>query len=74
MTSQDLEIDHEGEFLVLASDGLWDESVEKCNCFIHDAISLAQSEEEPVAAARKLTATSFTRGSAAKCQHHMHCF
>lgn len=29
-----------------------------------DAVSIAQSEEEPVAAARKLTETAFTRGSA----------
>ncbi|KAF8116811.1 hypothetical protein N665_0014s0073 [Sinapis alba] len=55
---QDLEIDHEAEFLVLASDGLWDVVPNE------DAVSLAQSEEEPVAAARKLTDTAFTRGSA----------
>lgn len=29
-----------------------------------DAVSIAQTEEEPVAAARKLTETAFTRGSA----------
>lgn len=29
-----------------------------------DAVSLARSEEEPEAAARKLTETAFTRGSA----------
>ncbi|CAH2070153.1 unnamed protein product [Thlaspi arvense] len=55
---QDLEIDHEAEFLVLASDGLWDVVPNE------DAVSLAQSEEEPEAAARKLTDTAFTRGSA----------
>ncbi|KAG2310459.1 hypothetical protein Bca52824_022016 [Brassica carinata] len=55
---QDLEIDHEAEFLVLASDGLWDVVTNE------DAVSLAQSEEDPVAAARKLTDTAFTRGSA----------
>ncbi|KAL0843905.1 hypothetical protein Bca101_017151 [Brassica carinata] len=55
---QDLEIDHEAEFLVLASDGLWDVVPNE------DAVSLAQIEEEPVAAARKLTDTAFTRGSA----------
>ncbi|XP_018448329.2 probable protein phosphatase 2C 76 [Raphanus sativus] len=55
---QDLEIDHEAEFLVLASDGLWDVVTNE------DAVSLAQSDEEPVAAARKLTDTAFTRGSA----------
>lgn len=32
-------------------------------CF-QDAVSIAQTEEEPVAAARKLTETAFTRGSA----------
>lgn len=31
---------------------------------IQDAVSLAQSEEEPEAAARKLTDTAFSRGSA----------
>ncbi|KAJ0246276.1 protein phosphatase 2C 76 [Hirschfeldia incana] len=55
---QDIEIDHEAEFLVLASDGLWDVVTNE------DAVSLAQSEPEPVAAARKLTDTAFTRGSA----------
>ncbi|KAJ4907550.1 putative protein phosphatase 2C 76 [Raphanus sativus] len=55
---QDLEIDHEDEFLVLASDGLWDVVPNE------DAVSLAQSEEEPEAAARKLTDTAFARGSA----------
>ncbi|VVB15774.1 unnamed protein product [Arabis nemorensis] len=55
---QDIEIDHEAEFLVLASDGLWDVVPNE------DAVSLAQSEEEPDAAARKLTDTAFTRGSA----------
>ncbi|KAF3549967.1 hypothetical protein DY000_02001442 [Brassica cretica] len=54
----DLEIDHEAEFLVLASDGLWDVVPNE------DAVSLTQSEEEPVTAARKLTDTAFTRGSA----------
>uniref|UniRef100_A0A1J3JNI3 protein-serine/threonine phosphatase n=1 Tax=Noccaea caerulescens TaxID=107243 RepID=A0A1J3JNI3_NOCCA len=55
---QDLEIDHEAEFLVLASDGLWDVVPNE------DAVSLVRSEEEPEAAARKLTDTAFTRGSA----------
>lgn len=32
--------------------------------WIQDAVSLAQSEEEPEAAARKLTDTAFARGSA----------
>ncbi|KAG2297022.1 hypothetical protein Bca52824_043691 [Brassica carinata] len=54
---QDLEIDHEAEFLVLASDGLWDVVPNE------DAVSLTQSEEEPVTAARKLTDTAFARGS-----------
>ncbi|CAL9243333.1 unnamed protein product [Arabidopsis halleri] len=55
---QDLEIDHEAELLVLASDGLWDVVPNE------DAVTLAQSEEEPEAAARKLTDTAFARGSA----------
>ncbi|BAB08417.1 protein phosphatase 2C-like [Arabidopsis thaliana] len=55
---QDLEIDHEAELLVLASDGLWDVVPNE------DAVALAQSEEEPEAAARKLTDTAFSRGSA----------
>ncbi|CAN8302090.1 unnamed protein product [Cochlearia groenlandica] len=55
---QDIEIDHEAELLVLASDGLWDVVPNE------DAVSLAQNEEEPEAAARKLTDTAFTRGSA----------
>ncbi|KAL3521622.1 hypothetical protein ACH5RR_019771 [Cinchona calisaya] len=55
---QDLEIDEELELLVLASDGIWDVVPNE------DAVSLAQTEEEPDAAARKLTETAFTRGSA----------
>lgn len=55
---QDQEIDEELELLVLASDGLWDVVPNE------DAISLAHAEEEPEAAARKLTETAFTRGSA----------
>ncbi|XP_059667203.1 probable protein phosphatase 2C 76 isoform X2 [Cornus florida] len=55
---QEQEIDEEFELLVLASDGLWDVVPNE------DAVSLAQSEEDPEAAARKLTETAFTRGSA----------
>ncbi|KAF7148996.1 hypothetical protein RHSIM_Rhsim03G0200600 [Rhododendron simsii] len=55
---QDLEIDEEFELLVLASDGLWDVVPNE------DAVALARTEEEPEAAARKLTETAFTRGSA----------
>lgn len=55
---QDLEVDEELELLVLASDGLWDVVANE------DAISLAQTEEDPESAARKLTETAFTRGSA----------
>ncbi|GAB4826261.1 hypothetical protein Ancab_009126 [Ancistrocladus abbreviatus] len=55
---QEQEINEELELLVLASDGLWDVVPNE------DAISLAQTEEEPEAAARKLTETAFTRGSA----------
>lgn len=55
---QDREINEEFEFLVLASDGLWDVVPNE------DAVSLARVEEEPETAARKLTETAFTRGSA----------
>ncbi|OMO99628.1 phosphatase 2C (PP2C)-like protein [Corchorus capsularis] len=55
---QDKEIDEEIELLVLASDGLWDVVPNE------DAVSLARVEEEPETAARKLTETAFTRGSA----------
>ncbi|GFP91312.1 probable protein phosphatase 2c 76 [Phtheirospermum japonicum] len=55
---QDLEVDQDLELLVLASDGLWDVVPNE------DAVSIAQSEENPEGAARKLTETAFTRGSA----------
>ncbi|OVA11430.1 Protein phosphatase 2C (PP2C)-like domain [Macleaya cordata] len=55
---QEQEIDDEFELLVLASDGLWDVVPNE------DAVSLARTEEEPEAAARKLTETAFSRGSA----------
>lgn len=55
---QDQKIDEEFELLVLASDGLWDVLPNE------DAVSLARTEEEPEAAARKLTEAAFTRGSA----------
>ncbi|XP_062149119.1 probable protein phosphatase 2C 76 [Alnus glutinosa] len=55
---QDQEIDEELELLVLASDGLWDVVPND------DAVSLARTEEEPEAAARKLTEAAFNRGSA----------
>ncbi|GAB2293967.1 hypothetical protein Dimus_028181 [Dionaea muscipula] len=55
---QEQEINEELELLVLASDGLWDVVPNE------DAVSIAQREEEPEAAAQKLTETAFTRGSA----------
>ncbi|KAJ8747873.1 hypothetical protein K2173_013041 [Erythroxylum novogranatense] len=55
---QDQVVDEEFELLVLASDGLWDVVPNE------DAVSLAQTEEDPEAAARKLTEVAFTRGSA----------
>ncbi|CAI0412921.1 unnamed protein product [Linum tenue] len=55
---QDLKVDNEFELLVLASDGLWDVVPND------DAVSLARSEEDPEAAAKKLVETAFTRGSA----------
>ncbi|XVF23579.1 hypothetical protein REPUB_Repub13aG0051000 [Reevesia pubescens] len=54
---QDKEIDEDFELLVLASDGLWDVVPNE------DAVLLARVEE-PETAARKLTETAFTRGSA----------
>ncbi|PIN02429.1 Serine/threonine protein phosphatase [Handroanthus impetiginosus] len=55
---QEQEVDQDLELLVLASDGLWDVVPNE------DAVSIAQTEEEPEAAARKLTETAYTRGSA----------
>ncbi|XP_043716619.1 probable protein phosphatase 2C 76 [Telopea speciosissima] len=55
---QEQEIGDEFECLVLASDGLWDVVPNE------DAVSLARAEEEPEAAARRLTETAYNRGSA----------
>ncbi|OIV89431.1 hypothetical protein TanjilG_21889 [Lupinus angustifolius] len=55
---QDQVIDEQIELLILASDGLWDVVQND------DAVSLACTEEEPEAAARKLTEAAFARGSA----------
>lgn len=55
---QDQKIDEQIELLILASDGLWDVVQND------DAVSLAHTEEEPEAAARKLTEAAFSRGSA----------
>ncbi|CAN0891811.1 Probable protein phosphatase 2C 76 [Linum grandiflorum] len=55
---QDLKLDDEFELLVLASDGLWDVISNE------DAISLARTEEDPEASAKKLVEAAFTRGSA----------
>lgn len=55
---QEQEINDELELLVLASDGLWDVVPNE------DAVSLARMEEDSQAAARKLTETAFSRGSA----------
>ncbi|XP_020226408.1 probable protein phosphatase 2C 76 [Cajanus cajan] len=55
---QDQKIDEQIELLILASDGLWDVVQND------DAVSLARAEEEPEAAARKLTEAAFSRGSA----------
>ncbi|RCV16295.1 hypothetical protein SEVIR_3G128900v4 [Setaria viridis] len=54
---QEQEIDDELEFLIIASDGLWDVVPNE------DAVALVKMEEEPEAAARKLTETAFSRGS-----------
>lgn len=55
---QEQELDGEFELLILASDGLWDVVPNE------DAVSLALAEAEPESAARKLTETAFSRGSA----------
>lgn len=55
---QEEEVGEDLDLLVLASDGLWDVVPNE------DAISLARTEEEVEAAARKLTETAFSRGSA----------
>ncbi|XP_077212609.1 putative protein phosphatase 2C 52 [Tasmannia lanceolata] len=55
---QEEEVDEELEFLVLASDGLWDVVPNE------DAVSIVGMEEEAEAAAMKLTETAFNRGSA----------
>ncbi|KAJ1264307.1 hypothetical protein BS78_09G253700 [Paspalum vaginatum] len=54
---QEQEISDELEFLIIASDGLWDVVPNE------DAVSLVKMEEEPEAAARRLTETAFARGS-----------
>ncbi|WVZ99768.1 hypothetical protein U9M48_045021 [Paspalum notatum var. saurae] len=54
---QEQEISDESEFLIIASDGLWDVVPNE------DAVSLVKIEEEPEAAARRLTETAFARGS-----------
>uniref|UniRef100_A0A0A9CMQ9 protein-serine/threonine phosphatase n=1 Tax=Arundo donax TaxID=35708 RepID=A0A0A9CMQ9_ARUDO len=54
---QEQEINDELEFLIIASDGLWDVVPNE------DAVSLVRMEEEPEVAARKLTETAFSRGS-----------
>ncbi|GJZ55121.1 probable protein phosphatase 2C 76 [Tanacetum coccineum] len=54
---QEQELGEEFELLVLASDGLWDVVPND------DAVSIAQSEEEPEAAAKKLIETAFSNGS-----------
>ncbi|KAJ6842149.1 putative protein phosphatase 2C 52 [Iris pallida] len=55
---QEKVVDEEFELLVLASDGLWDVVANE------DAVTLARLEEDPEAAARKLTEIAFSRGSA----------
>ncbi|XP_020272982.1 probable protein phosphatase 2C 52 isoform X2 [Asparagus officinalis] len=55
---QEQDVDNDLEFLILASDGLWDVVPNE------DAISIASMEEEAEAAALKLMETAFSRGSA----------
>ncbi|CAO2170654.1 unnamed protein product [Urochloa humidicola] len=54
---QDQEIDGELEFLILASDGLWDVVSNE------HAVAFVKDEDSPEAAARKLTEIAFRRGS-----------
>ncbi|RLN25164.1 putative protein phosphatase 2C 7 [Panicum miliaceum] len=54
---QDQEIDGELEFLILASDGLWDVVPNE------HAVAFVKDEDGPEAAARKLTEIAFRRGS-----------
>ncbi|KAG2590142.1 probable protein phosphatase 2C 7 isoform X1 [Panicum virgatum] len=54
---QDQEIDGELEFLILASDGLWDVVPSE------HAVAFVKDEDGPEAAARKLTEIAFRRGS-----------
>ncbi|KAL6842567.1 hypothetical protein ACP4OV_027411 [Aristida adscensionis] len=54
---QDQEIDGESEFLILASDGLWDVVPNE------HAVAFVKEEDGPEAAARKLTEIAFKRGS-----------
>ncbi|RCV26229.1 hypothetical protein SETIT_5G228900v2 [Setaria italica] len=54
---QDQEIDGELEFLILASDGLWDVVSNE------HAVAFVKDEDGPEAAARKLTEIAFRRGS-----------
>eukprot|EP01018_Ginkgo_biloba_P004437 Gb_02040 [translate_table: standard] len=56
---QEAIVDEDLEFLVLASDGLWDVVSNE------DAISLVKSIEDPEVAARNLTETAYTKGSVA---------
>ncbi|XP_066306600.1 probable protein phosphatase 2C 7 isoform X2 [Miscanthus floridulus] len=54
---QDLEIDGDVEFLILASDGLWDVVPNE------HAVAFVKDKDSPEAAARKLTEIAFRRGS-----------
>lgn len=54
---QEEQITNDVEFLVIASDGLWDVISNK------DAVSIVQSIEEPMEAAKSLTETAFHKGS-----------
>ncbi|KAL5221955.1 hypothetical protein ABZP36_026668 [Zizania latifolia] len=54
---QEQEIDDDLEFLILASDGLWDVVSNEV------AVAYVKAEEDPEAAARRLTEIAFARGS-----------
>jgi len=54
---QEEQMQHEDEFLILASDGLWDVFTNE------DAVALVRSIEDPEQAAKKLTEEAYGRGS-----------
>lgn len=58
MHQQEEVADENVEFLILASDGLWDVVSNQ------DAVAMIQSTEDPELAAKKLTEEAYRKGSA----------